>query len=404
MAMYRCAACGSDKVIVGTVKDGYSFKKGVLGVAVFGAVGAVAGLDGKKHESYKCMACGMELAQPMDQATKMAIDDCVNYVEMRQMHNWSMLKYRYPNIESGNADKAIRNRANSLQAYVSQVIEEEKEKIERFKAMSDEEINAEQARWLEKADAVHEIFLERNRKAIREWEDGLEDRVAAVKAAHEKAETEATSKVKTAEQERDQLKIELAGIKGLFTGKKKAALQEAISKKEEEIAALQKKCAELPVLLEENLKKAQEDGCPRKLEEDDNLSNEILLEFGLEPSPRWFKDQNDRTSLADYIHRIGIRNIYLMNLVYRIIEGYGRIREKEYKDVIRTQLEAAGKARDIPYDASTLSTALGQLTRLTKGMKRPLQQEFEKISLDDSDYDNQLAGHFKNRIYYQVKN
>ena len=94
--MYRCAACGSDKVVVGTVKDGYSFKKGVLGVAVFGAVGAVAGLDGKKHESYKCMACGMELAQPMDQATKMAIDDCVNYVEMRQMHSWSMLKYRYP--------------------------------------------------------------------------------------------------------------------------------------------------------------------------------------------------------------------------------------------------------------------------------------------------------------------
>lgn len=404
MAMYRCAACGSDKVVVGAVKDGYSFKKGVLGVAVFGAVGAVAGLDGKKHESYKCMACGMELAQPMDQATKMAIDNCVNYAEMRQMHNWSMLKYRYPNIESGNADRAIRNRANSLQAYVAQVIEEEKEKIERFKAMSNEEINAEQARWLEKADAVHEIFLERNRKAIQEWENGLEDRIATVKADHEKAEAVILRNVQIAERDRDQLKAELAGIKGLFTGKKKAALQEAIGKIEDGIASMQKKRAELPALLEEKLKKAREEGCPRKLEEDDNLSNEILLEFGLEPSPRWFRDQNDRTSLADYIHHIGIRNIYLMHLVYRIIEGYGRIREKEYKEVIRTQLVAAGKARDIPYDAPTLSTALGQLTTLTKGMKRPLQQEFENTSLDDSDYDTQLAGHFKSRVYYQVKN
>lgn len=401
MAMYRCAACGSDKVVVGTVKDGYSFKKGVLGVAVFGAVGAVAGLDGKKHESYKCMACGMELAQPMDQATKMAIDDCVNYVEMRQMHNWSMLKYRYPNIESGNADKAIRASANSLQAYIAQVLEEEKERIARFKAMTEEEINAEQARWLEKADAVHEIFLERNRKAIREWEDGLEDRVAAVKAAHKKAESEAAGKVKTAEQERDQFKTELAGIKGLFTGKKKAALQEAINKKEEEIAALCTKLAELPAILEKNLKQAQEDGRPASADDDDKIPEEMLVEFWLEPSPRWFWKHFERNVLPNYIAKIKIQRVYLYHLLYRIIEGYGRVREKELKTMFSKQFLEFVKESGIA-TIYVESTALSELQRLSKTLQHPVLMDSVDVSLDEFDYDSRLGNHWKKRHFYYV--
>lgn len=66
------------------------------------------------------MAFGMELAQLMEQAAKIANDDCVNNAETRQMQPRSMLKYRYPNIESKNADKAIRNRASSPQAYIAQ--------------------------------------------------------------------------------------------------------------------------------------------------------------------------------------------------------------------------------------------------------------------------------------------
>ena len=401
MAMYRCAACGSDKVVVGTVKDGYSFKKGVLGVAAFGAVGAVAGLDGKKRESYKCMACGMELAQPMDQATKMAIDDCVNYVEMRQMHNWSMLKYRYPNIESGYADKVIRDRASSLQACTARVIKEEKEKIERFKAMSDEEINAEQAIWLEKANAVHDIFLERNRQAIREWEDGLGEREAAAKAAHDKAVTEAKAKMEAAEKEKEQLRIELAGIKGLFTGKKKAALQGAINNKEEEIAALQKKCAELPALLEENLKKAQEEGRPEEATDRSPIPKVMFMEFGLGPSPRWFRNNSDKGGLPHFVLWLAVIEIYQCQVIYRIIDEYGgRVREKEYRAIIREQLNSAYTDEYNPFNTAK---SCFQYVDLTSALQRPLLKEVENVKGEDCDYDIGMGRNLRCRIYYSVE-
>ena len=115
MAMYRCAACGSSQVVKGDMKTGYSFTKGAIGVAVFGAVGAVAGLDGKKQDVYHCSACGMSMSHPMDDLTKMAIDDCVHSTASRSHHDWAMLQYRYPNIESGAADSQIASHASTLQ-------------------------------------------------------------------------------------------------------------------------------------------------------------------------------------------------------------------------------------------------------------------------------------------------
>lgn len=38
--------------------DGFSYKKAALGTIVFGAVGAVAGINGKKTVTYKCDRCG----------------------------------------------------------------------------------------------------------------------------------------------------------------------------------------------------------------------------------------------------------------------------------------------------------------------------------------------------------
>lgn len=44
----------------GKQSTGYSFGKGLLGTAVFGPVGAVAGIGGKKTETitYQCTGCG----------------------------------------------------------------------------------------------------------------------------------------------------------------------------------------------------------------------------------------------------------------------------------------------------------------------------------------------------------
>ena len=56
-----CAACGNPDIIVEDTKSGYSMGKGIVGVAVLGPVGAVAGLDGKKTTSYYCPKCGARL-------------------------------------------------------------------------------------------------------------------------------------------------------------------------------------------------------------------------------------------------------------------------------------------------------------------------------------------------------
>ena len=74
MSLYRCAACGSPNVVKHEQKDGFSYKKAIAGTVVFGAIGAVAGIDGKTKEVYSCPDCGATLSEPMDSITQAKID------------------------------------------------------------------------------------------------------------------------------------------------------------------------------------------------------------------------------------------------------------------------------------------------------------------------------------------
>lgn len=47
-AFLRCAACGSPRVMMDEKSEGYSLAKGILGTALIGNVGVVAGINGKK--------------------------------------------------------------------------------------------------------------------------------------------------------------------------------------------------------------------------------------------------------------------------------------------------------------------------------------------------------------------
>lgn len=75
MSLYRCAACGSPNVVKHEEKDGFSYKKAIAGTVVFGAIGAVAGIDGKTTYVYSCPDCGATLSHPMDDITKGKIDN-----------------------------------------------------------------------------------------------------------------------------------------------------------------------------------------------------------------------------------------------------------------------------------------------------------------------------------------
>lgn len=70
MAAYRCAFCGSPNVIKNENNAGFSYKKALVGTAVFGTVGAVAGINGKKTIEYVCPDCGHTSPNPMDAASQ----------------------------------------------------------------------------------------------------------------------------------------------------------------------------------------------------------------------------------------------------------------------------------------------------------------------------------------------
>lgn len=41
MDLYRCAVCGSTRIVTEVRNEGYNTKKGVIGTALFGAIGAL---------------------------------------------------------------------------------------------------------------------------------------------------------------------------------------------------------------------------------------------------------------------------------------------------------------------------------------------------------------------------
>lgn len=55
---FLCPICKSNWRSIGTSSSGYSMKKGILGSALLGPVGAVAGINGKKQITYQCPKCG----------------------------------------------------------------------------------------------------------------------------------------------------------------------------------------------------------------------------------------------------------------------------------------------------------------------------------------------------------
>ena len=48
---------------VSETNDQFSYGKAALGALVFGAVGAVAGINGKKTVTYRCDKCGHEITR-----------------------------------------------------------------------------------------------------------------------------------------------------------------------------------------------------------------------------------------------------------------------------------------------------------------------------------------------------
>ena len=98
IAIYRCAACGSPRVKADEKCEGYSITKGIVGTAIFGNVGAVAGINGKKKTYYHCPDCGTTLSYPMGRTILNVINEYISNPSANEsaLRSW---KKNYPNIE-----------------------------------------------------------------------------------------------------------------------------------------------------------------------------------------------------------------------------------------------------------------------------------------------------------------
>ena len=128
MALYRCKVCGSPKVVQTTQTGGitYNFAKGLVGQAVFGLGGAVAGLESKTETVYACPDCGAVEKDPMVLEIKLLIDVGVMSAEARKnlvlygaKLDWDVLKETYPGIESGFGDQTIEAQKQQYRQILS---------------------------------------------------------------------------------------------------------------------------------------------------------------------------------------------------------------------------------------------------------------------------------------------
>lgn len=147
----RCAVCGSKRITAETRKEGYDVVKGVVGTALVGIPGALAGAGGKANVYYHCADCGQVLNKTMLSVESDWID-----MLLENPANWQNQlkekKAKYKNIEwedTGALPKATRELTekerieqmeDEILCYLNQVgtLVEEK-KIKRRLGLSSED-------------------------------------------------------------------------------------------------------------------------------------------------------------------------------------------------------------------------------------------------------------------------
>lgn len=98
----RCKHCGSTNIhVYAEQKSSYSYTKGIIGTIVFGAAGAVAGVNGNQitESKFECLSCGMKGAAEyhvMGSITETEINTALSNNDVKKLIK---LKERYRNIE-----------------------------------------------------------------------------------------------------------------------------------------------------------------------------------------------------------------------------------------------------------------------------------------------------------------
>ena len=119
----RCFKCGSKNIQDVTEKDkSYSVGKGLVGTVLFGAGGAVMGIDGKVTVStnYVCRDCGWIEKFYMDYSISSCIDKAI---EENDEFSLRMYKKRFPNIEWTDKKEEQSKTTKSYEQTQAEILE-----------------------------------------------------------------------------------------------------------------------------------------------------------------------------------------------------------------------------------------------------------------------------------------
>lgn len=124
MSLYRCAVCGSSKIVLETKQEGYDTKKGIWGAVLFGGIGALAGTSGNTVTYYHCGDCGQVLNRTMMSVEKDSIDRCLVNPDVYES---SLKKYKeqYRNIEWEepiSAPISIQLQVSDIEEYIIEYV------------------------------------------------------------------------------------------------------------------------------------------------------------------------------------------------------------------------------------------------------------------------------------------
>ncbi|WP_026509394.1 hypothetical protein [Butyrivibrio sp. LC3010] len=101
----RCGLCGSKRVNFVT-KNSYSMKKGIVGAAMLGPVGAVAGINGNHSSVYHCMSCGQDILSILDEKTEREIDELLANGDIKALEKY---RNRWKNIEFPTGSAVLKH-------------------------------------------------------------------------------------------------------------------------------------------------------------------------------------------------------------------------------------------------------------------------------------------------------
>lgn len=128
----RCAVCGSKRITLENKKEGYDLKKGVIGQAVIGIPGALAGMNEKDVEYYHCADCGQVLNTAMSSVESDWIDYLLKDTELWKDELKSQ-KERYKNIEwNENGVNTVPSEPKKDVLDNNRIIQIEREILEHF--------------------------------------------------------------------------------------------------------------------------------------------------------------------------------------------------------------------------------------------------------------------------------